>query len=103
MDVESGGEGGKFKGGGAVVFPKTVGGKRRFAVDRLEFAGYGLDAPAAHHEDYADPRLKNAIKGAAAVWLGSRGPKGLDPQKYRRLLTGRHRYATEQMMAAASI
>ena len=31
----------------AITFPKNMGGKRRFTVDRVEFAGYGLDAPGA--------------------------------------------------------
>ena len=30
----------------AITFPKNAGGKRRFTLDRVEFAGYGLDAPA---------------------------------------------------------
>src|SRR5262249_53403041 len=63
------------------------------------FAGYGLDAPAAGHVDFRD---KN-VQGAAVVWLGMRGPKGVDQGAYRRLLAGRNRYATEQLGAAASI
>src|SRR5262249_59789883 len=74
------------------------GGKRRLTVDRVEFAGYGLDAPVAGHSDY---RGKD-VKDAAVVWLGSTGPKGLD-QTYRRLLMGRNRYATEQLGAAVAI
>jgi hypothetical protein len=76
-----------------------MGGKRRFTVDRVEFAGYGLDAPGAGHSDY---RGKD-VKDAAVVWLGSSGPRGLDQATYRRLLTGRNRYATEQLGAVASI
>src|SRR4030095_5696850 len=75
------------------------GGKRRFTVDRVEFAGYGLDAPGASHSDY---RGKD-VKDAAVVWLGSSGPKGLDQATYRRLLMGRNRYATEQLGAVASV
>ncbi len=42
------------------------------------------------------------VKNAAVVWLGAQGPRGLDAT-YRRLLTGRSRYATEQLGAAASL
>jgi hypothetical protein len=87
-----------FKDGDGITFPKNEGGKRIVTVDRVEFVGYGLDAPAAGHVDF---RGKN-VKNAAAVWLGSQGPRGLD-STYRRLLTGRSRYATEQLGAAASI
>jgi len=31
--------------GDGITFPKNMGGKRRFTVDRVEFSGYGLDAP----------------------------------------------------------
>ena len=42
-------------------------------------------------------------KGAAVVWLGTNGPKNIDPGVFRRVLSGRNRYATEQLGAAASI
>jgi hypothetical protein len=105
LTVVVGGESRTFSDGDGVVFPKNVGGKRRVTVDRVEFAGYGLDVPAVHHEDYADPALKAAVKGAAVVWLGAKGPKGLDQPQYRRLVAagGRNRYATDQLMAVASI
>src|SRR5262249_52798263 len=73
--------------------------KRMLTVDRVEFVGYGLDAPGAAHMDY---RGKN-VKGEAVIWLGAAGPMDLDQSVYRRLLTGRNRYATEQLGAAASI
>ena len=57
-----------------ITLPKNMGGKRRFTVDRVEFAGYGLDAPAANHMDYRGKDVKNAV----VVWLGASGPKGLD-------------------------
>jgi hypothetical protein len=87
-----------FTDGDGITFPKNAGGKRTVTVDRVEFAGYGLDAQAAGHLDYRGKDVKNA----AVVWLGPQGPKGLDTT-YRRLLTGRNRYATEQLGAAASI
>ena len=99
VTVEVAGETRTFADGDGITLPKNMGGKRRFTVDRVEFAGYGLDAPGAGHSDY---RGKD-VKDAAVVWLGSSGPKGLDQATYRRLLTGRNRYATEQLGAVASI
>jgi hypothetical protein len=99
VTVEVAGETRTFKDGAGAVFPKNVGGKRRFEVDRVEFLGYGLDAPLAKHSDYAG----KDVKGKVVVWLGAAGPEGLDARQYRRLLTGRHRYATDRMQAAASL
>ena len=56
-----------FADGDGITFPKNMGGKRRFTVDRVEFAGYGLDAPGAGHMDF---RGKD-VKDAAVVWLGA--------------------------------
>src|SRR5207237_2717008 len=78
---------------------RNMGGKQRLALSRVEFAGYGLDAPGAGRMDF---RGKD-VKGAAVLWLGANGPKNFDAGTYRRLLTGRNRYATEQLGAAASI
>jgi hypothetical protein len=99
VTVDVAGETRTFADGDGITLPKNMGGKRRFTVDRVEFAGYGLDAPGASHSDY---RGKD-VKDAAVVWLGSSGPKGLDQATYRRLLMGRNRYATEQLGAVASI
>jgi hypothetical protein len=99
VTVEVGGETRTFADGDAIRFASNAGAKQRLVLDRVEFAGYGLDVPAARREDY---RGKD-VSGAAVVWLGSSGPDGLDPAAYRLLLTGRHRYAVEQMRAAASI
>jgi hypothetical protein len=88
-----------FTDGAGVTFPRNVGGKRTLTVDRVEFAGYGLDFPAGQHLDF---KGKN-VKGAAVVWLGLQGPSQVDAQAYRRVLAGRTRYATEQLHAAASI
>jgi hypothetical protein len=98
VTVSVGGESRTFKDGDGITFPKNAGGKRVVKVDRVEFDGYGLDAPAAGHMDF---RGKD-VKGEAVVWLGSQGPKGLDGS-YRRLLAGRNRYATETLGAVASI
>ncbi len=99
LTVDVGGQTRTFADGEGITFPKNVGGKRQFTIDRVEFAGYGLDAPVAHEEDFRG----RDVKGAAVVWLGANGPKGLDASLYRRLLAGRNRHATEQLQAAASI
>ena len=88
-----------FKDGEGVEFPKNSGVRRTVTVDRVEFVGYGLDAPAAGHMDF---RGKD-IRGAAVVWLGNAGPGTVDAAAYRRLLIGRNRYATEEQQAVASI
>ena len=95
VTVNVSGETRTFADGDGITLPKNMGGKRQFTIDRVEFAGYGLDAPAVNHTDF---RGKD-IKGAAVVWLGAAGPKGLDPAFYRRLLAGRNRYAIEQLGA----
>jgi hypothetical protein len=99
VTVTVNGESRTFVDGDAITFPKNMGAKRRLTVDRVEFNGYGLDAPGAGHADF---RGKD-VKGAAVVWLGQNGPKEVDATMYRRVLSGRNRYATEQLGAAASI
>ncbi len=98
LTVEINGQTRVFKNGEGVTFPANVGGKRSFTVDQVEFLGYGLDAPLANHNDYAG----KDVKGKAVVYLGANGPKGLG-QQFRRLLSGRARYATDQKQAVASI
>jgi hypothetical protein len=99
VTVDVNGETRTFADGQGVSFPKNMGGKQHLSLDRVEFAGYGLDAPAAGHLDYKG----KDVKKAAVVWLGTNGPKTVDQAVYRRLLTARNRYATEQLGAAASI
>ncbi|MGE0884499.1 MAG: hypothetical protein AB7P14_13215 [Blastocatellales bacterium] len=98
LAVEVNGQTRVFKDGEGIVFPKNVGGKRSFTVEQIEFMGYGLDAPLANHNDYAGKE----VKGKVVVYLGTNGPKGLNPQ-FRRALGGRARYATDQRQALASI
>jgi hypothetical protein len=98
MTIEVGGQSRTFAESDGFVLPKNAGGKRRFTIDRVEFTGYGLDAPGSNHSDY---RGRN-VKGAAVVWLGAQGPQGVDPAQ-RRLLSGRNRYAIETMGAEAGI
>jgi hypothetical protein len=88
-----------FKDGEGVEFPRNSGVRRTVTVDRVEFVGYGLDAPGAGHMDFRGKDLK----GAAVVWLGNAGPRTVDANAYRRLLIGRNRYATEEQQAVASI
>jgi hypothetical protein len=88
-----------FKDGEGVTFPPNAGARRTFTVDRVEFVGYGLDVPAENHMDFQG----RDVSGAAAIYLGASGPLRVDASRYRRLITGRSRYATDQKQAAASI
>jgi hypothetical protein len=99
ITVQVGSETRTFADGDAVTFPRNAGGKQRFAIDHVEFAGYGLDVPAEHHIDLGNRDLKDA----AIVWLGSDGPSNIDAQAYRLLLLQRGRSTIEQAQAAASI
>jgi hypothetical protein len=99
VTVQIGAESRTFKDGDGITLPKNQGGKRTIVAGQVEFAGYGLDIPAAHHEDYPG----KDVRGAAVVWLGTNGPKGLDAERYRLILSGRHRYATDQLGAIATI
>jgi hypothetical protein len=99
ITIEAGGQKKTFENGAGVTFPANVGGKRAIDSTQIEFLGYGLDAPLANHNDYQG----KDVKGKFVVWLGPNGPQGVDAQKYRRLLGGRSRFATEQQGAAASI
>jgi hypothetical protein len=99
MTVKVRGQSRTFIDGEGIRFPRNSGGNRTITVDRVEFAGYGLDVPAVGHVDF---RGKN-VKDAAVIWLGNGGPRSVDASLYRRLLLGRNRYATEQLHAVASI
>lgn len=98
LTVEVGALSRTFVDGHGVTFPKNVGGKRRLRIDHVEFAGYGLDAPVVNHTDFAG----KSVKGAAVVWLGTKGPKGVD-SAYQRVLNGRGRHVIDQFEAAASL
>jgi hypothetical protein len=99
VTVQVGGESRTFRDGDGVTFPKFSGGKRTLSIDRVEFAGYGLDVPPMDHTDLRGKDLK----GAAVVWLGVNGPRGFDMQAYRTLLAYRDRYVTDELQAAAII
>jgi hypothetical protein len=97
LTVRVGGETRTFKDGEGITFPRNVGSKKTLTIDRVEFAGYGLDVPG-----HMDLRGRN-IDGAAVVFLGTNGPKDVDQQALRRVLTGRSRHAIDQLRAAATI
>ena len=98
LTVEVDGQTRTFADGEGVTFPRLVGGKRRVAIDRVEFGGYGLDVPRAQHSDFAG----KDVAGAAVVWLGS-SPRSVDGSTYRVLLNARDRYAIDQLHASATI
>jgi hypothetical protein len=105
VTVTVGGDRRTFTDGEAVRFQRNTGGRQTVTLDRVEFAGYGLDAARAGHESYRG----RDVRGAAVVWLGAEGPGGsaapggFDPAANRLLLNGRGRYAIEELRAAASI
>jgi hypothetical protein len=99
LTVRVGHETRTFKDGEGVTFPRHSGVSRTFSIDRVEFAGYGLEAPGAGHSDFRGKR----VEGAAVVFLGATGPTAIDQQVYRRLLAGRGRYAIDQLRAASTI
>ena len=102
VTVTVAGERRTFADGDAIRFPRNAGGKQNLTVDRVEFTGYGLDAPRSGHQDYGG----RDVSGAAVVWLGAEGPSrsgAFDATANRLLLSGRSRYATDDRGAAASI
>ena len=88
-----------FKDGDGVTFPRNVGAPRTITLDHVVFAGYGLNAPGTGHMDFDG----HDVAGAAVVYLGQDGPKAVDTTTYRRLLSGRSRYATDTQRAAAAL
>jgi Peptidase family M28 len=98
LTVEVNGNSRTFRHGEGINFPSNSGGKRSVTVDQVEFLGYGLNAPQVNHTDYTG----KDVKGKAVVYLGGAGPKGLG-REYRRALSGRGRFATEQQKALAAI
>jgi len=70
VTVEVNGESKVFADGSGITFPKNMGGNQHLVLRRLEFVGYGLDAPAAGHVDFRN----TDVKGAAVVWLGTAKP-----------------------------
>jgi Peptidase family M28 len=98
VTVTVAGETRTYHDGAGVTFPKNSGVSRALTVRRVEFAGYGLDVPAVDHFDFKG----RDVRDSAVIWLGADGPKTVD-SRYRRLLNGRTRYATELLKALATI
>jgi hypothetical protein len=99
VTVQVGSERRTFSAGAGVTFPGNVGSKQTLTLDRVEFAGYGLDIPAHNQVDFRG----RDVKGAAVVWLGAQGPEAIDAQAFQHVLAGRRRYVIEQLHGAASI
>lgn len=90
VTVDVNGQRRTFKDGEGITFPRNMGGKQVVTGDQVQFAGYGLQIPAAGIDDYAggDP------KGKVVVFLGQ-GPPTLPPGAYR-LVAARGRSALEK-------
>lgn len=88
-----------FRDGEGVTFPREMGGDRSVTLDRVQFAGYGLDAPGIGHNDFRGAD----VAGAAVVYLGDSGPKALAAARARRVLAGRSRHVLDQLRGAATI
>jgi hypothetical protein len=99
VTVQVGGETRTFKDGDGVTFPREAGGKQTASIDRVEFAGYGLDVASVNHLDFGG----RSVEGQAIVWLGARGPKETEGQNYRLVVAGRSRHIVEELKAGAAI
>jgi hypothetical protein len=88
-----------FRDGEGILLPLKAGGRRTMTIARVEFAGYGLDAPAVRHTDFRG----RDVRGALVIWLGADGPRATSAQHDRRLLDGRARHVIEDLGAAASL
>ena len=66
VTVEANGQTRTFKNKEGISFPANSGGKRAFTADQIEFLGYGLNAPAINHNDFAGKQ----VKGKVVVYLG---------------------------------
>lgn len=97
--VEVAGESRTFADGEGVKFPANAGAAQHLQIDRVRFAGYGLEARSLNRHDLDGGR----IAGEAVVWLGANGPDGVDASKYRRLLNRRSRYLLDEKRAAAVV
>ena len=99
LTVQANGQTRTFQNKDGVIFPANVGGRRSFTAEEIEFVGYGLNLPAAKHNDYQG----KTVKGKVVVYLGSAPPKDVDPRQTIRAMSSRSRYATEQQGAVATI
>lgn len=99
VTIQVGRETRTFRDGAGVVFPRNMGASRTFTVNRVEFAGYGLDAPGANYSDLKGRDYRDAV----VIYLGQNGPRSIDAEASRRILAQRPRWLTEQAHAAAAI
>ena len=99
LTIEANGQTRTFRNKEGMSFSPNVGGKRSVTATEVEFVGYGLNLPAANHNDYAG----RDVKGKVAIYLGTNPPKGIDARSTFRALRSRPRYATEQQGAIATI
>ena len=88
-----------FKDADGITFPRNAGAKQKVTIDRVEFVGYGLDAPGAKYSDLAG----KALAGTAAIYLGTQAPAVIEGDSARRLLSGRGRWLTDQVHVAAAV
>lgn len=88
-----------FKDADGITFPRNAGARQKITIDRVEFVGYGLDAPGAKYSDLAG----KALAGTAAIYLGTQAPSAIEGDGARRLLSGRGRWLTDQVHAAAAV
>jgi Zn-dependent M28 family amino/carboxypeptidase len=99
LTVEVNGESRTYRNGEDVFFEPDVGGKRTFALNDLEFVGYGLHIGSIH-DDYAGRDVRNK----AVLWLGEGVPAStLNVPGAARFLESRPSTALEEMGAAASL
>jgi hypothetical protein len=91
VTVDVNGQSRTFKDGEGITLPRNMGGRQTVNGDDIQFAGYGLQIPAAGTDDYGkvDPT------GKVVVWLGAQGPETL-PEGSNRLLGARSRLAVEK-------
>jgi hypothetical protein len=90
LTVDVNGQSRTFKDGEGIVFPRNMGGKQVVTGEQIQFAGYGLQVPAAGIDDYAgmNPR------GKVVVFIGQ-GPESL-PAGSNRIVGARGRNAVEK-------
>jgi hypothetical protein len=73
-----------------------MGGKRRFTIDRVEFAGYSLDAPGAAHMDFRESlRGRSAAEAFADLRLIGRNRDDKASEANTVYLVGSDRISTE--------
>ena len=80
-----------FKDGEGISLPRNMGGRQTVSGAEVQFAGYGLQIPAAGIDDYAN----TDVKGKVVIWLGSSGPRTAGSDAFR-LLGARTRFAVER-------